>query len=1160
MSEANHSGPANWEGDGEARPDGGGTGRDVEADRFESLFECLGWIGDAGVKARGFLETARLLLRDNAPSVPRRGEVVTYCVRQAADSILESAGTLPGDRRWRDLSRRVVSAKKGYERAKRFAEDGLEAALAELLAEIDALDEFHQEEPTRRERQAAAVHARLTGSRTAGGGLGPIRDFLGVRDEAASRLHGTCSVDDAGRLLSECVDAMLGFLLSTADKRDDLAELARRVSPGNVELEASRRLIVDDSDIEAFLGLVTDPGWLDLLYQDGHLDLPLSPGGWWAARTAAIRLSGSHRQQVTAWLLGVASQDWSDPARCAAVADVLLSMDGPELEAALEIATRHPRDSNILWHFTLALEGIDPSDLMVERCADTFLNALVAESQSRGQPVDLGWDRLSGDMTALLRMLSDGANEQNARSRIRLLLLKMGKMPSRYWAFDLFPMGRDPGLPISSLADADPDEYDGEQVYAIGGFVVSILARAMGWLPAAELLELAEEAPEALASRFRTWILAAAPDADPDAMAVEIEEAIGSRLPNCDDIVLIDRIALEFGTDGLTDRYRAALGDPPSVAEASQALASGELLPDWRFPYLWSGLLPEAAVAAWADAPATHILAAQIGPPETKDYYLRLSYDPDSDIRPGWVQPPFSAEHLRSLGPERATDEIAAWHPQPHGRGHSYRLLARTLNQVVGEGPAVWLAEPLRIAVRLHDPTYISSYLQGAAQAAAEKPDAFETVPVGGLVDVITMAQREPWPAERLDGNSRSHVDHDADWLPARRAGTDLIKALLDSGIGLAGRDDDVWHYLETEVRTNPDVFEADMVDLGFADDPVLYMLDNAEGDNTPSDPFFLAINQASTRAVDTALSFMAAEYRTTEAVRPQAADLLEWCLHLTGLEGAKNRAVIAPRAALLSRILPEWFDQNHSLLFGGDAPGRLGQLSVDMAVKFSQPWEWLLVNHRDSIYNSAVRSVNRSLDWLQIAMLHGFDGYDPPKLAQRLEGRLPQACGALAKVIDRIDQPTPEQIGVLHDFCDLVIEQGGGQYAAALGQMAYADNLDHDTWTAITLEALDATGGYIDQAHQITKRILGNPPTPRNAAILIHLVEVQTNGALVRTTDETGQNQPAYFHGAWPRRLIADQAADWLDAAQNRDTADEYVRLEETLRRHRLLRRGGPE
>ncbi len=1139
-------------------PEGGGdgTGRDTEADRFASLFECLHGIGEPGAKAWGFLDTGRLLLRLDAPVLPRRGEAVAYCVRQAADSILETAGSSPEDRRWEQQSRKVVSAKERYEREKRFPEGRFEEALAELLAEIDALERVHNEVPKKSERQAAEVHARITGSRAAGDGLRPVRDFLRVRDEAGRKLHSTCTLDDAEQLLAECVDAMLGFLRSTADKSAELAELAGRVSPGSTDLEAAQKLIINTSDVEEFLRSAADPKWLVLLYRDGRLGPPGGPDGWWAASAAAIRLSGSHRQQVADWLKEVADQDRGDSARAAAVVGVLLRMDGPDFEAALKIAARHPRERGILHDFSRALEGVVPSDPVVERCADIFLNALIPEEQPNGLPADTGPHRISGDMTALLRMLSDGVDEENAKARIELPLFKLMKMPSGSGARSLLPLSSDQRMSISSLADLD-DRY-GDRRRAIGGCLVGVMARAMGLLPAAELLELAEKAPEELAGRLRTWILATAPDADPEDMAAEIERAIGSRSPHCDDVALLDRLAAELGPDPLTDRFRAALGDPPSVAEASEALGSGEVLPEWRFPYLWSGLLPEPAAEAWAESSATHVLAAQIGSPETRDDFLGLQDDPD--IMGGWVESPLSAEQLREFGPVQAADEIAAWRPQPHDWGHNYQQLARTLEQVVGEDPAVWLAEPVQVAVRLRHPTYISAYLQGAAKAATDNPDDFATVPVGGLVDVITMVQREPWTAEQFGGGSRPGLDYTADWLSTRRAGTDLVKALLDSEIGLADRDSEVWTYLEEEARTNPEVFEVGPVGIGFEEDPVGYMLDNAEEDHTPSDPLFLAINEAGTRAVDAALSFMAAEYRATGAVRHEATRILEWCLNLEGLEGAKHRAIIAPNAARLSHILPEWFDQNHSLLFGEDAPGQLGQVTVNIAVKFSLPWEWLLVNHRDNIYDSAARGVERSHDWLLIAMLHGYDGYAPPEIVQRLNGRYTEACWALASLIDRIEEPTPKQLEALREFCEAVIEHDGGQDAAALGRMAHADCFDHDTWTDITLKALEATGGYIEQAHQITQRILDNPPTPQRAAILVHLVEVQTNEALARTTTDIGEDQPVYFDGAWTRRLIADKAADWLASAQDHDTAEEYGQLAETLRRHGLLRSSGPD
>ena len=85
--------------DGEPRAGGDRPERDADPDRFEDLLECLSGIGDAGREAKDFLETARMLLRDDIPPVPRPGEVVAYCVRQAADSILESAGSSPEDGR-----------------------------------------------------------------------------------------------------------------------------------------------------------------------------------------------------------------------------------------------------------------------------------------------------------------------------------------------------------------------------------------------------------------------------------------------------------------------------------------------------------------------------------------------------------------------------------------------------------------------------------------------------------------------------------------------------------------------------------------------------------------------------------------------------------------------------------------------------------------------------------------------------------------------------------------------------------------------------------------------------------------------------------------------------------------------------------------------------
>ena len=1130
--------------------------------RLAELFECLSRRVGAGRRAQAFLESAHGLLAVDAPGLVCRGEAVAYCVREAADSILKSVGKVADDSGWKELSRRVLDAKYRYDQAVRIPEGGgSEAALADLLGEIDALGEFKQNSETPNEVRAAEVNARLTGSPAQQGDLAPMTEFLRAHERASDFLHSRCSVEDAERLLWECEDAMLGLLRSPADREGELAEVAGRDLPGDADLEDARRLIGTDRDLEMFLRGIGDPEWLVLLNRDGRLDPLGSRDRRWAARSAAVRLSASHREQVTDWLVSMAEQRPGDHDWCAAVTGALLGMDDPDIDLALRFARLHPTSGHMLWLFVRALEDADPSERIVVEGADVFLNFLAAPEAEASRRGGYGWNHIPWELIGLLRMVADGADESNAADRIEMLLHKMRRMPLPHGDLGLFPIGRDRQLPVAALLKIDlggDRSYEEDPGHALGGCLAGIMGCAVEWLPAAKLLDLAEAAPDGLSGRLRTWILAAASDAEPDAMAAEIERAVGSRRPNCDDVALIDRIVSEAGPQAYCDRWRDALGDPPSEAEARQVLESRQLLPEaWRYQYFWYRLLPEAAAQAWADAPGPQAIAEEIGLPEGRDHFTALQDNPDSGGgEASWVPSPLAADDLRGLDPQRAAAEIAAWRPQPMDWPHSYRLIAQELEKLVKEDPAGWLSEPPAIVEALRHPTYIAAYLQAAARAASDTPDALDAVSVTGLVDVLAAVQAEPWPAEQFGGDSRPGFDYDPDWTAARQAGTELAKALIESGIGLAGRDDEVWDYLVAEARTNPDLYETDRVGPGFAEDPVARILESASDRHTTADPLHMAINQAGTRAVDAALSFMAAEHRATGKVRAAAADLLEWCLRQPGLEGAKHRAIIAPHAGRLSVILADWFDQNHPLLFGADAPGRLGQLAVDMAVKWSQPWEWLAVNYRDGIYDSASRGVERSFDWVLVAMLHGADGYKPRRVAQRLDGRIPQACLTLTRLIDRSDK-TLEVMEAFGDFCDAAIEHRSGEHAAAAGRLAHAGSLGFGTWAAITLKALDKTGGQIGQSHAVVKRIFENPPTPQGAAILAWLVEVQSNPAL----PHTGNRQDGHRDGPYARRLITDGAAVWLDKARAREPGDDYDRLEEKLADHGLLgTSGGPQ
>ena len=64
--------------------------------------------GDHGVRAIGFLETAQCLLNDDTAPLPRMGEVVAYCLREALTKIPKASAPSTGPR-LAELSRDVVT-------------------------------------------------------------------------------------------------------------------------------------------------------------------------------------------------------------------------------------------------------------------------------------------------------------------------------------------------------------------------------------------------------------------------------------------------------------------------------------------------------------------------------------------------------------------------------------------------------------------------------------------------------------------------------------------------------------------------------------------------------------------------------------------------------------------------------------------------------------------------------------------------------------------------------------------------------------------------------------------------------------------------------------------------------------------------------------------
>ena len=416
--------------------------------------------------------------------------------------------------------------------------------------------------------------------------------------------------------------------------------------------------------------------------------------------------------------------------------------------------------------------------------------------------------------------------------------------------------------------------------------------------------------------------------------------------------------------------------------------------------------------------------------------------------------------------------------------------------------PDVWLAEPLRVTTELRHPTYIHHYLRAAA--AAIKNGA--TAPVGEMLDVIGLVRANPWPPEVL---GRDDFEYDNGWQEAEQATVEVIKALAERDVGFAGRNDETWAILETEVR------------------------DRSQPSGVLSgarDPLDHAINRRCTRALDAALSFMAHEFRSAGFVRPAVLALLEDSLRIEGADGAEHRAIIATKLGFLRHVAPDWLEGLAGLIFGADAPEGLSQLTADLAIKWGRPNRWLHERYRDLLRDAVTRDVEHAIDHLLLAMLWGVPGYtvhDNVAFLRQSPELLSKAGESLGRLLRQGDAEDAH-VAVATSFWNAAVDVGDGLALAGFGWMAEAMTIDDENWAVLTQKTLGLTGGKLDWAHKVADRAAASAPSTTTLSIM---------NSLVRSIDDE-----------WDRRGTAEKAVALLQAATELAGTPEYERLRTTL------------
>jgi hypothetical protein len=1028
--------------------------------------------GEHGRRAVDFLITAQALLESEPRrDSPRLPETVAYCLREAMKTIPASQD-VGGGGLWRSASRAVADARRRYEFVRGVPGEDEQGALDELLATIDDLEIIHSQEGIH-ERRLIAIMVNRTGALPVASGTAPIRTYQDLLKDLDEALHGEATLELVHQLWNRCAAILRQLFLPPHLRHDELDSLATRQPVTDEHVETLLPLIAGPNHLRYFLSRISSPEWLEALTESGILDPPVENGPW-PVFEAVDRLASNHGPALADWLQRLYNQHGSNPTCAWFVARAATDIGNEAGMLVLRVLRDHNAVPSIAALGVWAVEKVDPSSELAEEFADVLLNEASWRSASFVDPV--------------IERLLAGLEEANAARRLQLLCWKMRAVGAdesrRRW------LRYERAGSIAHWTDDGSHDRFTVLLHAL----VETVRQSLVWIPLPEVLAIVESLPDDLRARVRALVLAGSPQLHVSAVVDEVAKAIVGRDPTGDDLPLIDRVVAHGDPEEYITAWAQALGPAPSVVDVAQQLSAHELPPEWIRSFQWVGVLPEAATGPWAKP--VSVMAAAYGRPTRESLEKRRRVEVSSG------RSPMSSEELESLPVGEAAARISAWRPDPSQWLVSARELARTLETIVKNNTVAWLASPLGVATDLRHPTYIHHYLRAIADAIKSGAN----LPLGEVLDLIGLVRAHPWAAVPL---GEKDLDYDLDWSGAEQAAVDVIKALADKDVGFAARDDEVWALLEAEAR---DRREPSGIISG------------------ARDPLDSAVNRRCTRALESVLSFMAYEFRSTGSSRPAAFALLEDALSLGGSDGAEHRAIIATRLGFLRHIASEWVDEVAGLLFGADAPEGLAQVTVDLAIKWNRPNRWLLEHYRHLVRNAVSRDVDHALKHLLIAMLWGIPGYgvednisflrQPPPLLSKAG----EIIGRLLRHSDADEAHTV--LGVT--FWDAAISTKEPDALLGFGWFAEVEKVADEAWASRTMATLAVTGGRMDWSHKVADRAATLAPTTTTLAIMNSLVR----GA----SDE------------WDRRGTIERAVELLRASDELAATPEYQRLRTTL------------
>jgi hypothetical protein len=1022
----------------------------------------------SGDRVLGCLRTAEALLAlgRSGESDLRWAESAAYNVREALDSVVRDRPAGEGG------FSAALEAWERYRLAIQLPDADEKAARADLSTTMDSLAQ-DKDRQAFKTRKLLNWFLRQTGVAPLPGDDDPTRQYNDLREAASRILHQDASPREVEALFSATVAWFVRVFTPPSGLASKVEQLAQQ--PYTPErLHEFRGLALNGHHLRLFLERITDPAWLDALWQGGLIGLPQLGEPWpIAALTGATsRLPDERVAELLQTLLAeVTTLPKEDRRGCVFEIIRTALWLGPEgIPVALEVLRRYPADD---WTQTIALrmtKELDFADPIHERVADAVIGN--EDRNHRGRHT-----------REMVNRLSEGLTSENVGNRLELLAVKLRRLAAE-------PSARYLAIDIAALPTEDGDEPTDPLLLVAQRFAAAIpVARALG-VPGSALLQHSESIPTDIGDRLTCQVLAGAADIDRHTKIGHLVKRLASETATGDDQALIEDLT-PFRDDEIS-RLRIAFGQPAALDPDQPNVPYGE---NWPRAWRWAMVLPPPVLTGWTDAIAA--VSADHGSPDPSALTRRIN-----QVTSVTGSSPISSEALASMSVTEAATAIATWRPRPDDPwGLSARELARTLETVVKANPEAWTRDPSHIVRTLREPVYVDHYLRGVtASATAVRSRA----PL--LIRAVTLVRDDPWEPTVLGSDT---YDFEPDWSVVDTVSIELIDALADADADLADDLDLCWELatgLATTLPKDPGL-HGRYLDVELAGDPL-------------ND----AINAAYGKGLQAVLALGGWEHRNLGAVSNRLDIILTRVLDTDGAVGLQLRSIIAGSRPFVEGIAPDWIADNHDVLFGDT----LGRLTFDQTLKYARPTKPFYTRSGAQLLDAARRGAEHAAAWLLIAYLWGEPEYSFEFIVDGLAGNA-EALGEVCREIARLSCGLPEDQAQVTErgitFWQRLLAEPPSRVPPfalrGLGYWATAPELDERRWLELTEATVARTGGSLDLASEVAERCRDAQPSPAGLRILLELVghgdvweqhHVESVGiSALRAAAESGLSDPSF-------------------------------------------------